>query len=120
MPDFQPAPGTLPPGQRVYAIGDVHGCDDQLASLHAMIAADLAARPVVAPLLLHLGDYVDRGPDSADPATATAATTAAASAAATQRRDRRVGGVGVRSATEIVRAGSPAARCRSATNSCSA
>ncbi|MFC7472764.1 metallophosphoesterase [Dankookia sp. GCM10030260] len=65
MPDFQPAPGSLPPGHRVYAIGDVHGCDDQLASLHAMVAADLAARPVAAPLLLHLGDYVDRGPASA-------------------------------------------------------
>ena len=46
MPEFQPAPGSLPPGHRVYAIGDVHGCDDQLASLHAMVAADLAARPV--------------------------------------------------------------------------
>ncbi|MDN3566954.1 metallophosphoesterase [Paeniroseomonas aquatica] len=65
MPDFQPAPATVPPGHRVYAIGDVHGCDDKLASLHALVAADLAARPVAAPLLLHLGDYIDRGPDSA-------------------------------------------------------
>jgi serine/threonine protein phosphatase 1 len=30
-----------------------------------MVAADLATRPVAAPLLVHLGDYVDRGPDSA-------------------------------------------------------
>ncbi|MBK1657934.1 metallophosphoesterase [Paracraurococcus ruber] len=65
MPDFLPAPGWLPPGQRVYAIGDIHGCDAKLASLHAQVAADLRARPVAAPLLLHLGDYVDRGPDSA-------------------------------------------------------
>jgi serine/threonine protein phosphatase 1 len=65
MPEFQPAPASLPPGHRVYAIGDIHGCDDQLASLHALVAADLAARPVATPLLLHLGDYVDRGPDSA-------------------------------------------------------
>ncbi len=65
MPDFQPAPAALPQGHRVYAIGDVHGCDDRLATLHAMVAADLAARPVASPLLLHLGDYVDRGPDSA-------------------------------------------------------
>lgn len=64
-PDFQPAPGSLPPGHRVYAIGDIHGCDDQLATLHALVATDLAARPVGCPLLLHLGDYVDRGPDSA-------------------------------------------------------
>ena len=65
MLEFQSAPGVVPPGHRVYAIGDVHGCDDKLASLHALVANDLAARPVAAPLLLHLGDYIDRGPDSA-------------------------------------------------------
>ncbi len=60
-----PAPATLPTGRRVYAIGDVHGCLDRLQAMHAMIASDLAARPVAVPLLVHLGDYVDRGPDSA-------------------------------------------------------
>ncbi len=62
---FRPAPGWLPRGKRVYAIGDIHGCDEHLAALHALIAEDLAARPTEAPLLLHIGDYVDRGPDSA-------------------------------------------------------
>ena len=62
--EFTRAPGALPDGRRVYAIGDVHGCDERLAALHGMIADDLAARPCAAPLLLHLGDYVDRGPDS--------------------------------------------------------
>ena len=62
---LQPAPAALPPGRRVYAIGDIHGCADRLWALHQAIAADLAARPVASPLLLHLGDYVDRGPDSA-------------------------------------------------------
>lgn len=62
---LQPAPGRLPPGRRVYAVGDIHGCLDRLRALHRLIAADLAARPVPAPLLIHLGDYVDRGPDSA-------------------------------------------------------
>ena len=61
---FMPAPATLPPGQRIYAVGDVHGCAGQLALLHRLIAADLAQRPVAAPLVLHIGDYVDRGPDS--------------------------------------------------------
>ena len=61
----QPAPGWLSPGVRVYAIGDVHGCADRLGALHGMIAADLQADPAEQPLLLHLGDYVDRGPDSA-------------------------------------------------------
>jgi serine/threonine protein phosphatase 1 len=59
------APATLPAGRRVYAIGDVHGCAERLWALHRAVAEDLAARPVAAPLLLHLGDYVDRGPDSA-------------------------------------------------------
>lgn len=59
------APAALPPGQRIYAIGDVHGCDDRLAVLHQLIAADLAARPVADALLLHLGDYIDRGEASA-------------------------------------------------------
>ncbi|MFC7542267.1 metallophosphoesterase [Siccirubricoccus deserti] len=59
------APGSLPPGMRVYAVGDVHGCDDKLAAMHRLIAADARARPVPRVTLVHLGDYVDRGPDSA-------------------------------------------------------
>lgn len=62
---LQDAPGRLPQGHRVYAIGDIHGCLDRLRTLHVAIAADLAARPVPSPLLVHVGDYVDRGPDSA-------------------------------------------------------
>lgn len=65
MIELAPAPATLPPGRRIYAVGDIHGCAMQLRNLHAIIAADLARRPVAAPLLLHIGDYVDRGPDSA-------------------------------------------------------
>lgn len=65
MPELAPAPAALPAGRRVYAIGDIHGCLGQLLALHEMIAADLAARPIEAPVLLHIGDYVDRGPDTA-------------------------------------------------------
>jgi serine/threonine protein phosphatase 1 len=65
MIEFLPAPANLPPGQRIYAIGDIHGCDRQLGALHAMIADDLASRPVGKATLLHIGDYVDRGADSA-------------------------------------------------------
>lgn len=61
----QLAPGSLPPGWRIYAIGDVHGCDDRLAALHALIAEDARVRPASRITLVHLGDYVDRGPDSA-------------------------------------------------------
>ena len=62
---FARAPGWLPAGQRVYAVGDIHGCADQLAVLHAAVAEDVARRPVASPLLVHLGDYIDLGPDSA-------------------------------------------------------
>ena len=65
MIDFTQAPATLPTGQRVYVVGDIHGCLDRLEALHGLIAEDLAERPVAEPLLVHLGDYVDRGPDSA-------------------------------------------------------
>lgn len=65
MIELSPAPATLPPGRRVYAIGDVHGCDAQLANLHAIVADDLARRPVESAVLLHIGDYVDRGADTA-------------------------------------------------------
>jgi serine/threonine protein phosphatase 1 len=59
------APARLPAGARIYAIGDIHGCDRELGTLHAAIAADLRRRPVRAATLVHLGDYLDGGPDSA-------------------------------------------------------
>ena len=59
------APGQVPPGTRIYAIGDVHGCLDRLVALHWHIARDLAAHPIADSVLIHLGDYVDRGADSA-------------------------------------------------------
>jgi serine/threonine protein phosphatase 1 len=62
---FMHAPGRLPEGRRVYAIGDIHGCRDQLIALHNLIAADFSARPVRSAVLVHLGDYIDQGPDSA-------------------------------------------------------
>ena len=62
---FLQAPGHLPRGRRVYAIGDVHGYPDKLRRLHDAIAADLAARPTPFATLVHLGDYIDQGPDSA-------------------------------------------------------
>ena len=61
----QAAPrGRVPDGWRIYAIGDVHGCLDQLNRLLGAIEADLNQRPAKAHLIF-LGDIVDRGPDSA-------------------------------------------------------
>jgi serine/threonine protein phosphatase 1 len=54
-----------PEDMRLYAIGDVHGCDDLLAGMHRRIAEDLAARPTGDHRIIHVGDYGDRGPDSA-------------------------------------------------------
>ena len=65
MINQQLAPGRLAPGRRVYAVGDVHGCADRLFDLHGLIARHLAECPCPDPLLLHLGDLVDRGPNSA-------------------------------------------------------
>ncbi|HEX3573199.1 MAG TPA: metallophosphoesterase, partial [Rhodopila sp.] len=62
---FQRAAGWMPRGRRAYAIGDIHGCRDKLETLHARIAADLMARPVRSAVLVHIGDYIDQGPDSA-------------------------------------------------------
>ncbi len=48
------------------AIGDIHGHAERLAALHAEIFAAVADQhPGAALTLVHLGDYVDRGPDSA-------------------------------------------------------
>lgn len=47
---------------QTYAIGDIHGHLAKLIDCHALIAADMA-REGAAPVV-HLGDLVDRGPDS--------------------------------------------------------
>ncbi|MDR3424300.1 MAG: metallophosphoesterase family protein [Alphaproteobacteria bacterium] len=58
-----PAP-AIPPGQRVYAVGDVHGRLDLLDELDSLIKGDLPTAPSDV-LTVFLGDYVDRGPHSA-------------------------------------------------------
>jgi serine/threonine protein phosphatase 1 len=61
-----PIPRAVPEGCRVYAVGDVHGRLDCLEDLFALLEADLAASPPPREtILVFLGDYVDRGPDSA-------------------------------------------------------
>ncbi len=61
-------PVTLPiaPESTFYAIGDIHGRDDLIEPLLARIDADLIAHDHAAPKLVFLGDYVDRGDQSAD------------------------------------------------------
>jgi serine/threonine protein phosphatase 1 len=59
-------PPRVPPGYRVYAIGDIHGRLDLLDRLLEQIAADEAGRPGAETVLLFLGDLIDRGPSSAE------------------------------------------------------
>ncbi|TIV69705.1 MAG: serine/threonine protein phosphatase [Mesorhizobium sp.] len=53
-----------PDGMRLYAIGDVHGRHDLLAAMHRRIESELEHAPSSDWRIIHLGDYVDRGPDS--------------------------------------------------------
>jgi serine/threonine protein phosphatase 1 len=56
---------SVPEGQRIYAIGDIHGRLDLLERLLAGIDGDDAQRGTAETTLIFLGDLVDRGPDSA-------------------------------------------------------
>lgn len=54
-----------PDGLRIYAIGDVHGRFDCLTKMHELIAAEIERDRPADWRIVHLGDYVDRGPGSA-------------------------------------------------------
>jgi serine/threonine protein phosphatase 1 len=54
----------LPPGYRLYAIGDIHGRDDLLGDLLAQIEADSCQRGKAKLVVVFLGDLIDRGPSS--------------------------------------------------------
>ncbi len=62
--DWSPAPGRAPDGERIFAIGDIHGRLDLLEMLLAAIEDEQRSLPPARPVLVFLGDYVDRGPDS--------------------------------------------------------
>lgn len=57
--------GVIPAGQRVYAIGDIHGRLDLLDQLLERIEIDEAQRSATKTTLVFLGDLIDRGPQSA-------------------------------------------------------
>ena len=60
----QPGP-SIPAGERVYAVGDIHGRSDLFVQIIEMIDADDAARAPADTTVILLGDLIDRGPDSA-------------------------------------------------------
>ena len=59
---WQPA---IPDGQRIYAIGDIHGRLDLFTALVQAIERDNNARKPAETTIILLGDLVDRGPNSA-------------------------------------------------------
>ena len=59
-----PVAAYAPVGEVVYAIGDVHGRDDLLATIIDRIEADATDAPGLKARIVALGDYIDRGPDS--------------------------------------------------------
>lgn len=59
-----PVAPMVPTGTAVWAIGDIHGRLDLLKPLLDAIRADVAARDADRNVVIFLGDYVDRGPDS--------------------------------------------------------
>ena len=61
------AAARAPEGTRVYAVGDIHGRADLLGRLHRKILDDAADAADAGPrrlVVVYVGDYVDRGPDS--------------------------------------------------------
>ncbi|WP_339929974.1 metallophosphoesterase [uncultured Brevundimonas sp.] len=59
-----PVPAGLPAGSVVWAIGDVHGRLDLLDRLLSAITDSDAGRDGRSPVLVFLGDYIDRGSNS--------------------------------------------------------
>ncbi len=55
---------SIPAGERVYAIGDIHGRADLMQDMIDRIDADDATRGPAQTTVIMLGDLVDRGPDS--------------------------------------------------------
>jgi serine/threonine protein phosphatase 1 len=62
----QDAAPAVPPGWRIYAIGDIHGRFDLMEALADHIAQEMRTSPAQVAATVFLGDYVDRGPRSFD------------------------------------------------------
>jgi len=57
-------PPSVPDGTCVYAIGDIHGHHDLLLDLQRRVVRDAEQREARRRVIVYLGDYIDRGPDS--------------------------------------------------------
>lgn len=59
-------PACFSPGRVGYAVGDIHGRADLLARMFDRLERDVRPTGDASPIVVFLGDYVDRGPDSAE------------------------------------------------------
>lgn len=64
-PPPEEASPAIPPGERIYAIGDIHGRLDLFEALIVAIETQEATLRQARTSIVLLGDLVDRGPDSA-------------------------------------------------------
>jgi serine/threonine protein phosphatase 1 len=55
-----------PDGRTIYVIGDIHGRLDLLKNVHRSIDADKRNVATTQTVEIYLGDYIDRGPQSAE------------------------------------------------------
>lgn len=63
--ETSPVPtARVPDGRRIYVIGDIHGRADLLLALRGQIVADAERHGASRNVVVHIGDYVDRGEDS--------------------------------------------------------
>lgn len=60
-PDLEELAARVEGGRRTYAIADLHGRFDLLTAAYDAISVHSAGKPIT---IVHLGDYVDRGPQS--------------------------------------------------------
>lgn len=58
------APRPVDCESNLFAIGDIHGHANELLALHEVIRREIAANPDLNHQVIHLGDYIDRGPES--------------------------------------------------------
>lgn len=63
-PPVAPSVPRVPDDTVVWAVGDIHGCLDLLKALVDGILADAASIDASRKVVIFLGDYIDRGPDS--------------------------------------------------------
>jgi serine/threonine protein phosphatase 1 len=63
-PQRQAVAPEVPPGSRVYAVGDIHGRADLLRALHRLIQEDAGRCQAPRKVVVYLGDYIDRGMES--------------------------------------------------------